>query len=286
MRLHQIRNATVVLELGRERLLVDPVLGARGSFMGFKLFGGGRRRNPLVDLPENTAELLEGVTAVLLTHAQHADHLDAAGLAWIRERGLPVWTSALERRGLARRGLDARVLEDGSLGLSAEVVPVSHGRGVIGWLMGPVAGFYVASAGEPSVLLTSDAVLTDELLADIRRLRPDVIVAPAGAANFGLGGDILFSLEEQLTLAQAAPGHVVFNHLEALDHCPTTRAQLRERLELAGLTAKTSVPEDGASLDFEAVPVEEGRAVELRSGSCAGPGFRKRLVDRAAKWLS
>lgn len=54
---------------------------------------------------------------------------------------------------------------------------------------------------------------------------------------------------------------MIFNHLEALDHCPTTRAGLRERLAAEGLSDRTHVPEDRAALAFSAgaAPVPPSR---------------------------
>lgn len=75
-------------------------------------------------------------------------------------------------------------------------------------------------------------------------------MAPAGSANLGFGGDILFSFPELLELAETAPRNVVFNHLEALDHCPTTRRELRDRLAEACLENRTYVPEDGEVVEI------------------------------------
>lgn len=246
---HHIRNATALLTLGEHRLLIDPMLSEPGALPGFKLFGGGRRANPLVPLPPATAALLETATAVLVTHG-HPDHLDRPGLAWIRQRKQAVWASAGEAAKLRRKGLEVHELRDGALGMTVEVVPAKHGRGLVGWLMGAVAGCYLAHPNEPSVLLTSDAILTDALLETVERLRPDVIVAPAGAANFGAGPDILFSVDELVRLVRHAPGRVIFNHLEAVDHCPTTRVDLQARMAAEGLAARVEIPADGEALNF------------------------------------
>ncbi len=56
-----------------------------------------------------------------------------------------------------------------------------------------------------------------------------------GAANIGVGSDILFSVEEFVTLIKRTSGEVVLNHLEAIDHCPTTRDGLRQRIKAEGL---------------------------------------------------
>ncbi|WP_257453696.1 MBL fold metallo-hydrolase [Archangium lipolyticum] len=263
MKIRHLRNATTLLTLGEHHLLVDPMLARPGALPGFKFFGGGRRPNPLVALPPGTFALLEEVTGVLVTHA-HPDHLDLAGLRWSQKRGLPVWASRVDAPKLKKKGLDVHELGDGALGMAVEIIPARHGRGLLAWLLGAVSGYYLAHPDEPSVYITSDAVLTDEVLDAVDRLQPDVIIAPAGAANMGLGGDILFSVDELVTLVRRAPGRVVLNHLEALDHCPTTRDGLRERMNAEGLLAKVHIPEDGEEMHF-ARPDRAGPRVGSRA---------------------
>jgi len=104
------------------------------------------------------------------------------------------------------------------------------------------------------------------------------VVAPAGAANMGLGGDILFSFEELITLAKQAPREVVFNHLEALDHCPTTRDALRKRIAEEGLSAHAHIPSDGEVLRFQrqdAAPQPRPQPFVSRA-----PGFQKWVTSK------
>jgi L-ascorbate metabolism protein UlaG (beta-lactamase superfamily) len=277
MKIHQLRNATALITLGEHRLLLDPMFAEPGKLPGFKFFGGGRRRNPLVPLPPGTDALLEQATDILVTH-EHIDHLDGAARHWIRQEGLPVWAGSIDVANLQKKGLHARPLEEGGLGLAVEEIPARHGRGLIGWLMGPVTGFYLAHPDEPSLYITSDAVLTHTLLETLDRLRPDLILAPAGSANFGLGSDILFSVDEMVELVKAAPGQVIFNHLESLDHCPTTRAGLRERMEAEGLGDRVLIPEDGEELVFGR-PHEEPHARPRRSVP-RKPGFQKWVASK------
>jgi hypothetical protein len=39
-------------------------------------------------------------------------------------------------------------------------------------------------------------------------------------------------------------------HLEALSHCPMSRAELRAEVSASGLEARVLVPEDGQTLEF------------------------------------
>jgi L-ascorbate metabolism protein UlaG (beta-lactamase superfamily) len=277
MRIHQLRNATMILTLGNRHILVDPMLSEPGSLPAFKIFGGGRRRNPLVPLPDGTDEALGNVSDVLVTH-EHPDHLDRPALQWIVERGLPVWASAVDAPILASKGLAVRALPADAFGMASETVVSRHGKGVVGWLMGPVAGFYLSHPDEPSVLLTGDSILTAGLLDAVDRLRPDVVVAPAGTANFGLGPDILFSVEELVTLVKQTSAELVFNHLEALDHCPTSRRELRERMSAEGLGDRVHIPADGEQLTFDRTKI--GPHAEPGPSNSARPGLQKCLTAK------
>lgn len=247
MKLLHLRNATCLLSIGPHHLLVDPMLSDVGAMPGFKLFGGGRRRNPIVPLPAACDDALSRATGVLLTH-EHPDHFDGAGRAYVKERKLPVFAACIDVPHLVSEGFDARAVEDGGLGFPVEVIPSRHGRGLLGYLLGPVGGYVLAAPGEPSVYLVGDSILTDTVRDAITRLAPDVVVAPAGSANMGLGGDILFSPAELEDLVRLAPGKVVLNHLESLDHCPTSRADVQKRMAAAGLLDKVLVPLDGEEL--------------------------------------
>lgn len=275
MIIHQIRNATVVLELGAHRWIVDPMLAPRATLPGFRLAALGRRRNPLVDLPPDAEAHLAKVDGALLTH-EHPDHFDAAGRAFVKGRALPVYTNLIDVDHLRSKGFDARLLSGLEGEMRVEVVRSRHGRGVIGWLMGPVCGYFIAHRGEPSVYLTGDSILTDAVLDAVERLRPDVIVAPAGAANFGVGADILFSVDELVALARRSASTMVLNHLEALDHCPTTRASLRARMEREGLLDRVRVPADGESLRFDAPAHEEPVETRAEEGQ---PGIQKWITQ-------
>lgn len=279
MKIQQLRNATMLLTLGEHKILVDPMLSKKGAFPGFKMFGGGRQNNPLVPLPNDAMEVMEQATAVLITH-EHPDHIDLPAIAWIQERKLPVWASSIDAPNLKKKGLDVTVMEEQSLDFPVEVIEGRHGHGVFGWLLGPVSGFYLAHPGEPSVYLTGDSVMVENVKEAVTRLKPDVIVAPAGSANFGLGKDILFSHEELVELTQLATGIMVFNHLESLDHCPTTREGLRSLMEEKGFGERVRIPMDGELVEF---PVEIATShAQTKLQTFRKPGFQKWLTAKMA----
>lgn len=92
--------------------------------------------------------------------------------------------------------------------------------------------------------------VTPDVAQALAELKPDVAVVAAGSARMDVGSPILMPMAEILDFAARAPGRVVANHLEALNHCPTTRSLLRRELETRGLLEKTLIPADGEIIDL------------------------------------
>ena len=127
-------------------------------------------------------------------------------------------------------------------------MPALHGHGLVGRLMGPGVGFVLRLPGEPSLYLSGDTVLTDEVRTALERERPDVAVLHAGGAQLDIGSPILMTLDEQLEFVQLAPGRVIAVHLEALDHCGITRDTLDDALTAAGVSDRVDTPADGQTI--------------------------------------
>lgn len=252
MRMHFLRNATFLLEAGRHQILVDPMLGPPGSLMSLT-FVRGPHRNPLVPLPECTdLAQLAAASACLLTHCRygHADHLDRPGAQLLAAHGIPVYAQARDRAYLQRRGLQVIPLRVGErqafLDGSILPIPAQHGYDWLHWLMGPGVGYVVELPNEPSVYICGDTVLTPAVAQTIAALKPEIIILPAGGARLDIGRPILMTPDDVIRCVELAPGRVVAMHLEALNHCPTTRETIRQRAERAGVLHKLRIPDDGA----------------------------------------
>jgi len=72
MRIRQIRNATVSLEFGGIRFLIDPWLAEKDAYPGFAGTANDHLRNPTAALVVPMSEIVD-VDAVILTHA-HLGH--------------------------------------------------------------------------------------------------------------------------------------------------------------------------------------------------------------------
>lgn len=257
MKIQQIRNATLIVECGPHRILVDPMLAPKGALPPLRLFGA-TQRNPLVELPAEAAHALELVTHCLITHCQkgHFDHLDRAGKHWLRERQIPVICTPHDAPYLASRGLNVQPLPrahhqpSAFLGGSIRTVACTHGLGLVGKLMEHGVGYLIELPDEPSLYLAGDTILTPAVREFVRRHQPQVSVVPAGGARFDIGGDIIMGIEEVIDFTHLAHGTVVANHLEAISHCPTTRRALAAAAAEASVGTRLLIPADGEVLGF------------------------------------
>jgi L-ascorbate metabolism protein UlaG (beta-lactamase superfamily) len=210
------------------------------------------RPNPLVELPQTTAELVDGLDAVLVTHL-HQDHLDDAAVRVLDPR-LPLACQPPDEGALRERGFtDVRPVAGGIdlCGIGVARTAGRHGTGRIGEAMGPVSGYVLRAPGEPVLYVAGDTIWCDEVEDALAEHGPDVVVVNAGAARFLEGDPIVMDAEGVVETARAAPrATVVAVHLEALNHCPLTRAELRAAVDEAGVGDRVAIPADGETLRF------------------------------------
>ncbi len=244
MHLTLLRNATLLLEYAGHRWLFDPDLAPRHARPSFT----GREENPTVDLPADWREVVAGADAALVSHL-HRDHWDH--VTGVLPDGLPLLCQPGDAARLREQGFrDVRPVEGETkaLGVRVQRVGGHHGQGAVEAQMGAVSGFVLSAPGEPSVYLCGDTLLCDEVRMALAQERPAVIVTHSGGARWGEARDlIIMDAAQTADVARLAPwAQVVAVHLEALDHCTVSRAELRRAV--AGL--KVRVPEDGETLSF------------------------------------
>ncbi|CAM1365884.1 Beta-lactamase domain protein [Tenacibaculum litopenaei] len=254
MKIQHFRNATMVVEFEDIVLLIDPMLGAKGSLPPFSFFRFRAKRNPIVALPEICNDTLNRVTHCLITHL-HPDHLDAQGETFIRDKQIPVICSVKDEKELKKRGLQVfttvRYWEKTAL-LSGTVegIPARHGYGFVAKPAGNVMGFFLRFPGQPTVYLSSDTIYTEDVDKVLTSYRPDISVVAAGSAQFDIFKPLLMTTDDVLRFIRVAPGMVIANHMEAVNHCPTKRTDLSAMITSKGMAHKVWIPEDGAMREF------------------------------------
>jgi L-ascorbate metabolism protein UlaG (beta-lactamase superfamily) len=215
-----VRHATLLLETGVGRILVDPMLRAAGTSPPIENTPMPRP-NPLVDLPMPAEKVLEGVDLCIVTHL-HRDHFDD-----LVPLDLPILTQPESADELRARGHTNVSTEHPTIAMTRG----RHGTGEIGRAMGPVSGWVV-----DGVYLAGDTILCDEVHEAIERHAPRVTIVNAGGARFLEGDPIVMTAAEVAQL----DGTVVVVHLEAINHC----------LEPRSAYAGAIVPSDGEVLDL------------------------------------
>lgn len=244
----------MVVETASVVLLIDPMLGPPGTMPPFAFVRHKARKNPTVPLPSSTSLILDRVTHCLITH-RHPDHLDQAAVAFLRRRNTPVFCSALDEAALRKRRLNVVQSVDywqriNFLGGKIEGIPARHGYGFIAKPMGNVMGYYLELPDEPSIYLSSDTVYTEAVDKVLTEYKPQISVLAAGSARFDLFQPVLMNLKDILKFIRTSPGTIIANHMEAINHCPTTRQQLRQAITEHGLEKKTIIPEDGEVIEL------------------------------------
>jgi L-ascorbate metabolism protein UlaG (beta-lactamase superfamily) len=255
MKVHHLRNATMVIETGDKVILVDPMLGKKGTASPtFTLFRFKPQRNPIVDLPSNAMNIVEKTTHCLITHL-HPDHLDKDAENFLRSKQTPVICSIKDEATLRKKGLNVSQTveywnETSFLGGKIQGIPAVHGYGFVAKPMGNVMGFYIELPNEKSIYLSADTIYTDDVHKVLTQLKPEIAVVACGKAQLDIFKPLLMDMDDVLKFIINAPNKVIANHLEAVNHCPTTRQQLKNEVSKVGLSDNVFVPNDGESIVY------------------------------------
>lgn len=251
MRLRLIRHATLIVEYAGHTLLVDPMLddvGVRPAIQN----SPNAQRNPLVPLPVPPQEFLPAVEAVLVTHT-HADHWDASA-AKLVPRHLPLFGQAEDEGKFKSAGFTAVQPIHNSVtwnGIEITRTGGQHGTGAIAKMLAPVSGLVLRADNEPVLYIAGDSVWCTEVQEALDKHHPQIIVLNSGGARFLEGDPITMTAEDVITVCQRAPdAQVVAVHMESINHCLLSRADLGFQMEAARLIQQIRIPVDGEWVKF------------------------------------
>ncbi len=232
-----IRNATVLLEVEGQRLLVDPMLDAVGARPAVENTDNDRR-NPLVPLPLPVEDVLRGLDAVLVTHL-HRDHFDDGAVRHL-PRDVPLYCQPADEERLRGYGFDARPVRDRVVRGSLRIARTGgrHGYGATAEELGPVSGFVV-----DGVYIVGDTVWCDDVEQAIATHKPRAAIVNGSAARFVDGEPLVMTTDDIAEVARRVPTVIVV-HLEAINHCIDTREDVRRAVPNA------IVPEDGEKVEL------------------------------------
>ncbi|MEU3463058.1 MBL fold metallo-hydrolase [Streptomyces sp. NPDC006733] len=249
LEIHYVGGPTAVIGIGGLRLLTDPTFDAPGEYpMGDRALV--KTTGPALD-----ADAVGAVDAVLLSHDQHPDNLDAAGRAYLADVPLTLSTaSALERIGgnvTALPNWEHTELprpDGGTLRITG--VPAQHGPDGTEHLVGEVTGFVLSGEGLPTVYVSGDNASLRVVRDVAERFGPfDVAVLFAGAAQTPLlpGADLtLGSAHAAEAAGILGARQVVPLHFEHWGHFTQDGETLVAAFEQAGIGDRLHLLKPGA----------------------------------------
>ena len=254
LKIHHIRNATMVIETEKDVILIDPMLGEKGSWNTLTFFRFKPQKNPTVVFPSESKKILEKVTHCIITH-KHPDHIDKSGEKFLRENKIPVTCSIKDQKHFKKKGLILSKSidyweESAFLGGTIEGIPAKHGYQFIAKLMGNVMGFFIKLPNQKSIYISADTIYTTAVDNVLKTYKPDISVVACGTAQLDLCKPLLMKMDDIIKFVKNAPNIVIANHLEAINHCPTTREELKKELVSTKLLDKVKIPNDGDTLVF------------------------------------
>lgn len=251
----QIRNATLHVDYGGVRFLVDPMLSNRHSWPGFEGTVNSEERNPLVHLPMTKEEIID-VDAIIVTHL-HEDHWDEEARK-VLPRSLPIFAqNDADAETIRGQGFsDVRVLSATSSFKGVQLIKTDGRHGTeahyaaIGKLLGEACGVMFKQAGAKTIYLAGDTIWQEDVAAALETHRPDVAILNTGYAMIvGIEGGIIMGTQDVLSVHKAAPDTLLIgSHMEAVNHCTVSRADLRAFARANGFADKLRTPGDGETI--------------------------------------
>lgn len=222
---------TVLLEYGGLTILTDPTFDGPGAYPDPEGTTLVKTHGPGI-----AVDALPPIHLVLLSHHEHEDNLDSAGLRLVRS-GVPTLTTpyAAEALGLpAVRGL-APWESTARGGFSVTAVPASHGPGDV---VGPVSGFVLQASDLPTVYVSGDNSELDSVDEISARFAPiDIAILFAGAARVPeIDAALTLTSADAVAAARILGARAVVGvHTEDWDHFSESRADLETAFAAAGM---------------------------------------------------
>ena len=249
-RILQIRNATIQINYAGVRFLIDPMMADQGAYPGFPGSAMSHLRNPLVPLPMPVAALID-VDAVIVTHT-HLDHWDEAAQRAL-PKTMPIFAqNDTDADTIRSQGfLNVSILGADTVfnGVRLKRTGGHHGEQRVLEavpILDPVCGVVLSKSGHETVYVVGDTIWNDDVATAITNHRPDVIVLNAGYAQLIDLGPILMGPQGVLSVSKAAPNaRLVATHMEAVNHCILSRADLRAFADREGFSSRLDIPRDG-----------------------------------------
>ena len=240
-----VRNATLLIEYGGKKILVDPMLSPKGAIESW----AGIERNPTIELKMPVEDILKDVDLVIVTHT-HEDHFDRVARKTI-DKSVELMIQPADKDFFEQEGFgSATVIDESKIwnGVTIHRLDGEHGSGEVLEMMGKTSGFVLMAKSQPTIYIVGDAIWTADIKKNIKKFKPDYIVVNSGGAlikGFENTPIIMNEAQTMTLIGESGKAKVIAVHMDALDHCRTTRSSLRKKAdELKISKDKLIIPQD------------------------------------------
>lgn len=231
-----VGNATFTITIDNTvKFAIDPALDVEGSPLGFGIY---RKKGPVYN--ENT---FEDIDFWLLTHA-HLDHIDAPGVKVIEEN-TPIIAAPSCQKTLQKFNINNNHVEyldwqeqirfeKGDYTVDIIAIPAYHGYGkLVVKLMTRVNGYVLRikkGSNEKVMYITSDTVYNQQVVAALKGVQADILIANLGEAKAPLPvtrKPITMDLQSLQQFAQLTKAKFVLPlHIDDYSHFQTNKKQV------------------------------------------------------------
>ena len=257
MKIHQIRNATIIVTYNDKRFLIDPWLMPKDFMPGFEGAMNSEVRQPRVDLPISIDKIVD-VDAVILTHF-HPDHFDEFAVKAL-DKNIPFFVqnetdfNIIKNFGFS----DVRLISESGTdfeGITLYKTQCQHGRREV---VKPMCeqigmpydamGIVFKSGAEKTLYVAGDTIWCNEVRSAIDKFNPEIIVINACGATVlvGEGERLIMDIEDTKAISNYAKNStIIVSHMDTVSHLTVTREDIKS-LKLNNVV----VPDDDEILEF------------------------------------
>ena len=258
MKIHQIRNATIIVTYNDKRFLIDPWLMPKGFMPGFEGAMNSEVRQPRVDLPNDFDINHLPLNAVILTHF-HPDHFDEFAVKAL-DKNIPFYVqnetdlSIIKNFGFN----DVRIIPESGTdfeGVKLFKTQCQHGRREVIKPMCEKIGMPYDAMGivfksdkEKTLYVAGDTIWCDEVKSAIYKFNPEIIVINACGATVlvGEGERLIMDITDVKAISNyAKSSKIIASHMDTVSHLTVTREEIKS-LKLNNIV----IPDDNEILEF------------------------------------
>ncbi len=257
MKIHQIRNATIIVTYNNKRFLIDPWLMPKDFMDGFTGAVNSDIRQPRVELPIAIDKIVNA-DAIILTHF-HPDHFDEFAVKAL-DKKIPFFVQNETDLNIIKNfGFnDVRIISESGTdfqGIKLYKTQCQHGRREVVKPMCEQIGMPYDAMGivfkadtEKTLYVAGDTIWCDEVRTAIDKFSPEVIVINACGATIlvGEGERLIMDIEDTKAISNyAKSSKIIASHMDTVSHLTVTREDIKN-LELNNVV----VPDDNEILEF------------------------------------